>query len=148
LPGSFTVSPYGIAWPASLLTWDILFLIPVAWTGLVIAPVIVSVTMILLALVLVRFTDAGLEVSINRLEWILLVCGALLVILSFTWDYTGFILEHYSFREIWTIPKEDLFDVSLSYIPRQFNWWLFIIAEIPLLLSTGLIFRRLNRTAP
>src|SRR3989339_548079 len=36
-------------WPASLFTWDILFLIPVAWTGPVLAPVICSFTMILLA---------------------------------------------------------------------------------------------------
>lgn len=135
-------------WPASLLTWDLLFLIPVTWTGPVIAPVIVSMTMILLALVLVRFTDTGLEVRINRLEWILLVFGALVVILSFTCDYSGFILEHYSFREIWTIPKQELFDVSLSYIPRQFRWWLFILAELMILLATGLIYRRLNRTAP
>src|SRR5689334_11254943 len=33
-------------WPASLATWDILFLIPVPWVGPVLAPVIVSVSMI------------------------------------------------------------------------------------------------------
>lgn len=35
-------------WPESLHTWDILFLIPVTWIGPVLAPVICSVTMILL----------------------------------------------------------------------------------------------------
>ena len=33
-------------WPASLLTWDILFLIPIPWVGPVRAPVIVSASMI------------------------------------------------------------------------------------------------------
>ncbi len=132
-------------WPASLLTWDILFLIPVTWTGPVIAPVIVSVTMILLALILIRFTDSGLTVRLHRPEWILLVCGALLVVLSFIWDYSGFILEHSSLREIWTVPRDTLFDISLSYIPRRFNWWLFIVAELLLLFTTGLIYRRLKR---
>ena len=33
-------------WPASLLTWDILFLIPIPWVGPVLAPVIVSASMI------------------------------------------------------------------------------------------------------
>ena len=35
-----------LRWPPSLLTWDVLFLIPVPWVGPVVAPVIVSVVMI------------------------------------------------------------------------------------------------------
>ena len=35
-----------LGWPASVFTWDILFLIPVPWVGPVIAPVLVSVAMI------------------------------------------------------------------------------------------------------
>ncbi len=35
-----------LGWPASLLTWDILFLIPVPWVGPVVAPVLVSAGMI------------------------------------------------------------------------------------------------------
>src|SRR4030043_48057 len=35
-------------WPASLMTWDILFLIPTTWTGPVLTPLIVSLTMLLL----------------------------------------------------------------------------------------------------
>src|SRR5690349_15252456 len=41
-----------INWPASLLDWDILFLIPFTWLGPVAAPVICSITMIILALAL------------------------------------------------------------------------------------------------
>ena len=33
-----------IGWPASFMTWDVLFLIPAPWVGPVIAPVIVSST--------------------------------------------------------------------------------------------------------
>ncbi len=39
-------------WPESLLTWNILFLIPVTWVGPVIAPVILSALMIVLGLML------------------------------------------------------------------------------------------------
>lgn len=35
-----------LGWPASLLTWDILFLIPVPWVAPVLAPVLVSAAMI------------------------------------------------------------------------------------------------------
>src|ERR1035438_4418730 len=33
-------------WPASIMTWDILFLVPVPWAAPVLAPVVVSVTII------------------------------------------------------------------------------------------------------
>ena len=35
-----------IGWPESLMTWDLLFLLPVPWVGPVIAPVLVSLSMI------------------------------------------------------------------------------------------------------
>jgi hypothetical protein len=35
-----------LGWPASLLTWDILFLLPLPWSGPVLAPVLVSVSII------------------------------------------------------------------------------------------------------
>src|SRR4030095_13106258 len=37
-----------LGWPESLLTWDILFLLPVPWVGPVLAPCLSSLTMILL----------------------------------------------------------------------------------------------------
>ncbi|MRR23953.1 hypothetical protein EG830_13360, partial [bacterium] len=42
-----------IGWPETLLTWDLLFLIPVSWLGPVLAPVINSLTMILMALLFI-----------------------------------------------------------------------------------------------
>jgi hypothetical protein len=47
-----------LGWPASLFTWDILFLIPVPWVGPVIAPVLVSLTMIA-AGILVSMAGSG-----------------------------------------------------------------------------------------
>jgi len=38
-----------INWPASLLDWDVLFLIPLTWASPVLAPVITSLTMLLTA---------------------------------------------------------------------------------------------------
>ena len=42
-------------WPESLLTWDILFLIPITWVGPVLAPIICSVVMIFMAMLFERF---------------------------------------------------------------------------------------------
>ena len=39
-------------WPQSIMDWDILFLIPVAWAGPVVAPVLVSITLLVFAMIL------------------------------------------------------------------------------------------------
>jgi hypothetical protein len=72
-----------IGWPPSLLTWDVLFLIPVPWLGPVIAPVIVSLCLVAGSLWLL----ARPSLRLPRLAWGLAILGAVLVLLSFTVDY-------------------------------------------------------------
>lgn len=114
-------------WPESLMTWDVLFLIPVTWTGPVLTPVIVAMLMIVLALFIIYFTDKHGKTRIIGREWILLISGSLIVIIAFCWDYSRFILQHYSFSEIFTVPKDALFDLSLQYSPESFNWGLYSV---------------------
>ncbi len=54
-----------IDWPASILDWDILVLISVAWAGPVLAPVVTSLTMLIIATVL--FTDRVVKLTLPRL---------------------------------------------------------------------------------
>lgn len=54
-----------IDWPASILDWDILFLIPVMWAGPVLAPIITSLTMLVIAAVL--FSERPIEITRARL---------------------------------------------------------------------------------
>lgn len=122
-----------IGWPESLMTWDVLFLIPVTWTGPVITPLIVSLTMIVFALIIFRVMDRTGGARISILQWILLTSGSIILVLAFTWDYSGFILDHYSFGEIWTLPRGALFDLAYQYIPRKFNGCLFTLGELIIL---------------
>jgi hypothetical protein len=133
-----------IGWPESLMTWDILFLIPVTWVGPVITPVLVSLTMILLAMILVYYSTKKEIVKIHQIEWALLITGSIILLLSFTWDYSGYILEHFTFREIWTVPSEDLYRIAGQYIPRKFYWGLFWIGEGIILTAIGLLCWRLR----
>ena len=132
-----------IGWPESLMTWDILFMIPTTWVGPVITPVIVSFTMILLAMILVYYNCRNDFVKLHWLEWILLITGSIILILSWTWDYSKYILEHLTFHEIRTIPTEDLNRIISEYIPRKFNWGLFWIGEGIILSGIGFLWRRL-----
>ncbi|MBI9039603.1 MAG: hypothetical protein JEY97_15850, partial [Bacteroidales bacterium] len=68
-----------IGWPESLLTWDILFLIPFNWIGPVIAPVINSITMIILALIIILYKKKHLKVYFTFYEWLLLIIGSLVI---------------------------------------------------------------------
>src|SRR5581483_7467808 len=72
-----------VGWPASLATWDILFLIPRPWAAPVWAPVLISATMIVCGLVSLRFGG----IAGRPLHWAALLAGAFLMMLAFMWDY-------------------------------------------------------------
>ena len=56
-----------LGWPASILEWDILFLIPVPWAAPVLAPVILSVTMFSGAMLILRRESQGKALRISRI---------------------------------------------------------------------------------
>ncbi len=73
-------------WPPSFGTWDILFLIPVPWTGPIWAPIVVSVALVGFGLGAAVRLRAGAGVGLGRRHVVAAVAGGLLVILSFTLD--------------------------------------------------------------
>ncbi len=73
-------------WPASLLEWDILFLIPLTWIGPVIAPVLISVLMIIAGFVILRRLDAGKAFRPGVRAWSLSVVGSMVILFSFMRD--------------------------------------------------------------
>ncbi|MFO7574565.1 MAG: hypothetical protein R6W67_05365 [Bacteroidales bacterium] len=138
-----------IDWPASLLEWDILFLLPVTWTGPVLTPLIVCILMISLAAVILYYSYIGVNTKLRAIEWTILITGAFIVVLSFTWDYSGYILENYSITEIWNIPVDrSLLEYAYAYIPRSFNWWIFTAGNIVITSAIIVIYRRFKSSAP
>jgi hypothetical protein len=115
-----------VDWPLSLLSWDILFLIPTVWVGPVIAPVLLAILMVLFSFSISFFTDRSQKVIITKFEWLLLLFGSFVTIISFTKEYTNFILEKYSFSQLWNIDKSFI-EYSILFIPENFPWYLFSI---------------------
>ncbi len=75
-----------LGWPESLLTWDILFLIPLPWIGPVLSPVLVSLALIAGSVaILLRLSEGGVFRP-NVREWIIAAGGAWLVLLSYMLD--------------------------------------------------------------
>src|SRR3954471_1701862 len=118
-----------LGWPESLFTWDILFLIPVPWVGPVLAPCIVSLTMIVLALGIVYLQEKGNSVSIQTVDWLLFVLGSLVIIFSFMVNPLNSIVH----------PSLVL---STTAVPILYNWWLFWIGEGVIVISIVRFFKR------
>ena len=77
---------FGLDWPDSPFTWDILFLLPVPWSGPVLAPMLVSVSIIGAGAVILLRESAGRPIPLGVGHWVLIVSGGATVILSFCWD--------------------------------------------------------------
>jgi hypothetical protein len=76
-----------IGWPASLFTWDVLFLIPVPWMAPVLAPLIISLGLVGGSLWLLSLRGKGAVLRFSPWLWGLAVVGGAIVLLSFTLDY-------------------------------------------------------------
>ncbi len=75
-----------IGWPPSLAAWDVLFLIPSAWVGPVLAPIGVSVALVGFGLAATRRLRAGGRLRVGPGRLALAAAGGLLVVVSFLVD--------------------------------------------------------------
>lgn len=133
-------------WPPSLLTWDILFLIPVIWTAPVLAPIISAITMILLAGSMICFEQKGHAANLILREWVFLLSGALIVFCSFIWDYSQILIQGGYFSNLWKLgTNQDILRESAHFIPTHYHWSLFILGEILILCAMGLFCERMVR---
>lgn len=73
-------------WPTSPASWDLLFLIPVPWTGPVWAPSAVSAALVGFGLAAARRLRTGRAVRVGPGRAVLAAAGGLIVVLSFTLD--------------------------------------------------------------
>ncbi len=126
-----------IGWPASLLDWDILFLLPVPWIGPVLAPCLLSLMMIMLMILVVWLQENQHRVKFGLIDMILLSSGSLVLIVSFTKDY---------FRLIAGVDASTtgsgMMDTLRNFIPESFSWLLFGVGVLLLLADFVWIFLR------
>jgi hypothetical protein len=124
-----------IGWPPSLLTWDLLFLIPVAWNGPVLAPVLCSLTMIGFTLTVVELDRKGLQVLLKMREWIMIGSGAFIILITFIWDYTTILIRNGIFSAFPLSEDNLLVQEMLRFVPVRFNWGLFLLGELLIILG-------------
>lgn len=106
-------------WPDSLFTMDLLFLIPVSWTGPVLAPVILSGLMIFLGILIINFSKRIRYLRFTSREFLYLATGSLICMVAF-------MLEHILFLQG---------SASKQFQPEGFNWIIFGIGAISILIG-------------
>jgi hypothetical protein len=105
-----------LRWPESLMTWDLLFYIPLPWVGPVITPVLIAATMTAAGSILIVLTEKGTLIRWRWYDWAIeMGCGFLLVV-AFCWDW----------KNILRVPD----GTAYSGIPNPFAWWLFLPAYL------------------
>jgi len=75
-----------IGWPASLLDWDILFLVPLPWIGPVIAPLLISILMIAGGIAIARRYAGGSIFRLTLWSWVLWIIATGVILSSFMYD--------------------------------------------------------------
>ncbi len=70
-------------WPASIMDWDILFLIPVTWASAVLYPVLISVTLLIFAAVILYRDARGRPIKVTRTDWLAFFVAGIIVVVSF-----------------------------------------------------------------
>ncbi|MGD8779421.1 MAG: hypothetical protein PVH88_10735 [Ignavibacteria bacterium] len=130
-------------WPSSLLTWDILFLIPITWLGPVFAPLICSVTMIILALVLLLTENRNNNTKLRKIEWSFLYLGAFIIFITFILDYSKILITNASSGNWLTFIKSETFkNIITNYIPVYYHWDLFALGMLLIYLAIFLIIKK------
>jgi hypothetical protein len=127
---------FSINWPATILDWDILFLIPIAWASPVLAPVICSLTMMILAGIIFFYDNKRYVVKLSRLQIWLLILGSLVILFSFMQDYG---------KLFFTTSQEQMQEVVTRYIPQNFNWLLFSAGEALVLFGVWDVTKKLKK---
>jgi hypothetical protein len=76
-----------VGWPASLVDWDILFLIPVPWVAPVWAPCLIALLMVIGGLHVLLVSQRYEDFKISRKKWLVVWMGCSICLSTFMFDY-------------------------------------------------------------
>lgn len=111
-----------VNWPATLLDWDVLFLIPLPWVAPVLSPVLISLLFVAVAVSANHPASRGRSKPFGLADRMLLCAAAIVIVASFLWK-TKSVMEH--------------------GIPRGYPWWLW---GIGVALGLGVFIARFMRS--
>lgn len=75
-----------IDWPLSLTDWDILFLIPAPWVGPIIAPILVSIVMVIVGISMTRLYRRRVRFRPTATTWWVSIAATVMLLYTFLRD--------------------------------------------------------------
>lgn len=103
-----------VGWPESIMTWDLLFYVPLPWVGPVITPVAIALAMVASGSLIIYYDTKGYDVRWRWYDMVVELSCGLVMIVAFCWDW----------RNILQVPG----DSERTGIPSSFAWWLYLPA--------------------
>lgn len=101
-----------VGWPDSLMTWDLLFFVPLPWVGPVITPILIASAMIVAGSIIIYQNEKQRLLSLPWYDWVVEGMCGLLLIIAFCWDW----------ENIMRLPQS----VPGNGIPNPFAWWMYL----------------------
>jgi hypothetical protein len=130
-------------WPDSLLTWDILFLIPITWVSPVLAPVLCSFLMIIMALILDFHLFYNNQKKIKNTEFALLFAGAAIIYFTFTVDFGMMLIKGNFLKQYFTLAENSEFlKILTSWEPTHYNWVIFTVGTVLICAALFMVHKR------
>jgi len=105
-----------VGWPESLMTWDLLFYVPLPWVGPVITPVLIAMAMVAAGSLVIYCAAKGYEIRWRWYDMVVELGCAAIMIVAFCWDW----------KNILQIPGH----MARTGIPNPFAWWLYLPAYV------------------
>jgi len=105
-----------VGWPESLMTWDLLFYVPLPWVGPVITPVLIAIAMVVAGSLVIYFDEKGYKIRWRWYDMAVELSCATIMIVAFCWDW----------KNILQVPG----DMMHTGIPNPFAWGLYLPAYL------------------
>ncbi len=101
-----------VGWPPGLMTWDLLFYVPLPWVGPVITPVLIALAMVGAGSLLIYLDENKFTINWRWYDLAVEFFLGVVLITAFCWDW----------KNILQIPG----DIRHTGIPNPFAWWLYL----------------------
>jgi len=105
-----------VRWPKSLMTWDLLFYVPLPWVGPIITPVLIAIAMVIAGSLIIYLDEKGYEICWHWYDMLVELSCATIMIVAFCWDW----------KNILQVPGQ----IARTGIPNAFAWWIYLPAYV------------------
>ncbi len=105
-----------VNWPASVFDPDVLFLIPMPWIGPVLSAVLISLTMIVIGIDILKLFEKGYIVKPILMHWVMVLIGSALILYSYMNDFGAAFFQKYPEPYEWYLLASGLALFIIAYV--------------------------------